>query len=718
VVLQSVLLVSATIVALGIVSFFLARALLSARVLSQVEMMARVREETIEEMLFTSRERTSLLALRMKLESLPAKQVMEDMLHAAQIEFESQDIPVKGMTVFRMHRAVLASVGENIPAQFAKSEATTLVPRFLPKEGWYANDVYVPLVSHGQRIGTLAVRYDIRSTVASLFSAESLGSDARMMLGFLQGQEIFVADHSRSLERLHSYPLGFLQYSHATSGPLARAALGGEGAARIVDEAGQDVFAAYRFIPSLGWGLVVQIPAYAALSGTLFLGISITAVGLLLLFIAAFFASVLSRTVTAPLARLSASMQALQPGHWQFNRSVHTGDEVEVLDAVTDDLTTRLRDTYNHLEEKVEERTEALHKQFALDRAILDTIEYGVVMVDTQGRITDINPAALHLLQWKRNDVVGHMGTDILVYMQHKMKITKENHPLQVVLQHHTNFRSHASKHPSLLRANQTILPVTLVITPLLQDDRLLGAVAVFQDMTEERQIDYLKTEFISLASHQLRTPLSSIRWYVEILSENKKNFTDDQISCFAEIDTASRRMAHLLEALLHVARLDGGGLIPEEKEVDLVEVLHQMMSEWEMLAKEKGIVFSVAFPFQSLTIHTDPVLLQVVIQNFLANALKYSTSGNGIRLGIRENTNEAVSIFVQDSGVGIPMSEQKRVFEKFFRAHNVRQMDTDGTGLGLYMSKSIAEKLGGTITFESEEGKGSTFIFTLPLKK
>jgi signal transduction histidine kinase len=158
--------------------------------------------------------------------------------------------------------------------------------------------------------------------------------------------------------------------------------------------------------------------------------------------------------------------------------------------------------------------------------------------------------------------------------------------------------------------------------------------------------------------------------------------------------------------------------LIPEEKEVDLVEVLHQMMSEWEMLAKEKGIVFSVAFPFQSLTIHTDPVLLQVVIQNFLANALKYSTSGNGIRLGIRENTNEAVSIFVQDSGVGIPMSEQKRVFEKFFRAHNVRQMDTDGTGLGLYMSKSIAEKLGGTITFESEEGKGSTFIFTLPLKK
>lgn len=461
------------------------------------------------------------------------------------------------------------------------------------------------------------------------------------------------------------------------------------------------------------------IPAENA--GVLFqvhwLGITVLTLSGLLMVLALLLGTFLARGLTYSLQQLTEKVQALRPGTWSFRRTLDTGDEVEALDRVVADLTSRLRDAYEHLEDKVAERTEQLRRESALDRAILDTIDYGVVTVDAHGVITDINPTGMVLLQRKKNECVRRNAADVLAYVEKKKRCTGPAHPLAIVLKTRTSFRSHAGSHPSLLRKDEGLLPVTLTVAPLLIGKKLHGAIVVFQDMAEERQIDYMKTEFISLASHQLRTPLASIRWYVELLGgDGGKSLTEDQASYFKEIEKASGRMANLLEALLHVARIDGGVIIPEIKDINLRDLLVQMNDEWSILCNEKALTFEAAVPDDPIPLKTDPILLQIILQNFFTNAVKYSQRNGQIHLRARIEA-ERLILSVQDAGIGIPVEEQKRVFEKFFRAHNVRTMDTDGTGLGLYISKAIAERLGGRIFFESTEGKGSTFTLILPVK-
>jgi signal transduction histidine kinase len=288
------------------------------------------------------------------------------------------------------------------------------------------------------------------------------------------------------------------------------------------------------------------IPAEEA--GVLFqvrwLGITVLILSGLLMLLALFLGTFLARGLTYSLQELSEKVQALKPGVWTFKRTLGTGDELEALDRVVADLTARLRGAYEHLEDKVAERTEQLRRESALDRAILESIEYGVIAVDANGIVTDINPAALKLLQQAKAGCLRRKAVDLLQYVEKKKRRTGDMHPLSMSLKSREPFRSHSSFHPGLIRKDESLLPVALTIAPLLSGKKFDGAIVVFQDMTEERQIDYMKTEFISLASHQLRTPLASIRWYIELLSgDEKKSLTADQVSYFTEIEKASGRM-------------------------------------------------------------------------------------------------------------------------------------------------------------------------------
>ncbi len=707
-------LATGSILALGITAFLIAHSLLSSRILTQVASMAAVREDVLEEAVRGERERTSLVAARAEIQALTTAEDPSAGIAALHAELRRQRLPVLGVTLLGRDRKVRAGMGQISPSPVGDVPTSTLSPLIDRKAGWIANDVYVPLSGKdGLRSGYLAVRYDAAPIVDSLFSASSL-DDATVMLGAERGGEVSVLYRSGD-EPLRAYRLGSVDDPFLSGVPLTRAVQAEEGASRARDERGAPVFAAYRFVPSLGWGMAVEVPVRSALGGAVFLGGSLGLVGALLLLLSIFVASVASRAIVSPLTELTGKMAGLRPGSWLFTRTVHTGDEVEVMDAAFADLAGRLREAYGRLEDTVAERTDELRKESTLDRAILETIEYGVVTTDAHGKVTDMNPAALKLLQWKKDDVLGKPGADVLTFAQRRRTMVGDKHPLSEVLRTRDAYRSRAAEHPSLLRKDQTLLPVSLIATPLLQGKKLIGAIVVFQDMTEDRQVDYLKSEFISLASHQLRTPLSSIRWYVEMLSqEGKKDLSSSQKAYFGEIERASKRMANLLEALLHVAKLEGGGMTPEPQNINLHELSTLIAQEWTPAAKEKGVTFTVALPSAHTTVRTDPVLLQIIIQNFLNNAFKYTPRGKEVTLRFRKE-GARVILSVQDQGVGIPTVEQRRVFEKFFRAHNVRHMDTDGTGLGLYMSRAIAEKLGGSIFFESEETRGSTFTLVLP---
>jgi two-component system sensor histidine kinase VicK len=445
------------------------------------------------------------------------------------------------------------------------------------------------------------------------------------------------------------------------------------------------------------------------------MAITFILIGTALLIGVGLFAFIFARKLTKPLIRLSSVVSLLKPGNWNYHRSTKAKDEVGVLDHVISDMAARLKVSYENLEEEVRRRTEELRQQYLRDRTILETIEHGVVVVGCDSSIQDMNSGALKIIgKNKKEDVIGKNAEKIFPLAQRTRESIDEDHPIQNCLKTKKTYRSRPSDHLNLIMKNQEILPITLEATPLLQDDELIGAVVVIQDVTEERRVDYLKSEFISLASHQLRTPLSTIKWYMEIFEEEKSgNFTAVQIESLQEMTRATKRMSNMVETLLRAAQLEGKGTEVNKQNVNITEFIHDAGEELGNLAKDAKVSCKVDVPENPVEIYTDPLLLHIAFQNLFSNAVKYSKAGQSIHITLKEEA-DYILISVKDEGIGIPKSEQKRIFWRLFRAKNAIKTDTEGNGLGLYISKMVIDVLGGKIAFTSEEGKGTTFTVKL----
>ena len=237
-----------------------------------------------------------------------------------------------------------------------------------------------------------------------------------------------------------------------------------------------------------------------------------------------------------------------------------------------------------------------------------------------------------------------------------------------------------------------------------------------FRDITKEKEIDKAKTEFVSLASHQLRTPLSTINWYTEmLLSGDVGKFNADQERYLQEIYRGNKRMVSLVNALLSVSRMDLGTFVFEPEPTDIVRLVQTVVDEQKFHIDRKKIKLSNIFPASMPIIQADGKLLSMVIQNLLSNAVKYTPESGSVSISLAlHETTKTVLFTITDSGYGIPQNQQDRIFTKLFRADNVRGRDTEGTGLGLYIAKSIVDNSGGKLWFESKENHGTTFYLEL----
>ena len=231
-------------------------------------------------------------------------------------------------------------------------------------------------------------------------------------------------------------------------------------------------------------------------------------------------------------------------------------------------------------------------------------------------------------------------------------------------------------------------------------------------------KLNRMKSEFVSIASHQLRTPLSAIRWETELLlSKYRKSVSAKQQKSIKNIDMLSSRMTHLVNDLLDVARIDQDKLIIKKKSMDISLPINEIVAENKQLAKSKHIEIIFDAKKKMPLVFADPEKIRVVIENLFNNAIKYTIDYGKIEIKLSENGNMLICA-VKDSGIGIPAEQHKRIFEKFFRSDNVARYQTEGTGLGLYIAKNIIEQMGGKIWFESMENSGSIFSFSIPIFK
>ncbi len=374
---------------------------------------------------------------------------------------------------------------------------------------------------------------------------------------------------------------------------------------------------------------------------------------------------------------------------------------VRRVQEVLESRTNELQDAKNKIEEEVQNA-----RKF---QKAVDASTEAVSITTPDGAIIYVNPAWSTLNGYTQQDALGRNPRLLKSLEVPPELFTAMWEKISAGLSFRTEDIVNKRKDASTYHAELSIFPIR-------EGDQVLFYVSICQDITQRKEVDRAKTEFVSLASHQLRTPLSAIRWYSEmLLSKYVGDLNEKQRQYVKEIYQGNLRMVDLVNALLNASRIDLGTFAIEPEPVSLVEICESVLGELAPQITEKNQSVERLFTNAPASYNADPKLIRIVFQNFLSNSVKYTQAAGHIlvEISVRENS---LYIRVSDNGYGIPKNQHGKIFEKLFRADNVRQKDTEGTGLGMYIVKAIVEASGGKIWFDSEENQGSTFHVLLPL--
>ena len=349
-----------------------------------------------------------------------------------------------------------------------------------------------------------------------------------------------------------------------------------------------------------------------------------------------------------------------------------------------------------------------------LQAAALDKSFDHVTITNLDGIILYVNEAAEKLTGYSKKEMIGQrpslwgkqMSNEFYEQMWKTIKIDKKNFSGQI----------------NNKRKNGDVYQASMNVSPILdKNGNPAFFVGIERDMTKEMEIDKAKTEFVSLASHQLRTPLSAVNWYTEMLMDgNAGAITPEQKKYLDEIYRSNQRMVELVNALLNVSRIDLGTFAIDPQLTDIAEIATSVVFEQLPVITGKHLTVTETYHDDVPIMKVDPKLIRIVFQNLISNAVKYTPPEGKVTVKIittmKDKQKDGVCISVSDTGYGIPASQQANVFTKLFRADNAIEKETDGTGLGLYVVKNIVEQAHGRVWFTSIENQGTTFFVTLPL--
>ncbi len=534
------------------------------------------------------------------------------------------------------------------------------------------------------------------------------------------------------------------QNARESSGSLLSSESGAHRAVGIYrDYREHSVLGAYNVIPSADWCLLGEIDTAEARSPIVDLVMVLGVLLVISLVICVIVAWHLARQMVRPIEKLQRGVEEVERGNLNYRVQVPDQDEIGKLSRSFDSLTFKLKKSRAGVEEKVADQTRQLlnqqQKMEAQQTAMLNVLEDveaeknkvagerdktdkilhsigdGVMVVDESERIIIFNHIAEQITGYRAVEALGRPYRQIL-----KLVLERSGEIGGAFIEQAMKEKkiTAMTNHTLLIRKDGRSVPVADSAAPLEDEaGRVMGCVVIFRDVSQEREVDRMKTEFVSVASHQLRTPLSAIKWFLEmIIHGDMGRVTKKQMEALQETYNSNERMIHLVNDLLNVSRLESGRIAVDPVLTDLHDLSQSVIKELQpvMQARHQKIIFTVGSDVPQIPI--DPKLIRQVLQNLLSNASKYSPSQKNITYTIQKKDSEIV-FRIKDEGWGIPYHQQARVFQRFFRADNVISKVPEGTGLGLYVAKEAITVSGGKIGFSSEEGRGSTFWFSLPLE-
>lgn len=343
---------------------------------------------------------------------------------------------------------------------------------------------------------------------------------------------------------------------------------------------------------------------------------------------------------------------------------------------------------------------------------MIHAVGEGLIFMDDQGFVRKLNEQAEKMLGLSKDKVLDRklVECSTLQTLDGKVVPTEKRPFMRALLEHKKITYSGAYLHQ-----DQSSTPVRITVAPVIHNEIIIGTIAVLIDISAELEAEKVKDEYLSLVSHQLRTPLTSLQWYIELLQSKCSHENQDVETCLHNVSRINKNMVLLVNRLLNITRIESGRLVIHPEPIEIVELINETIEQYADKINEKQQIIDTHFQKGIPSVNLDKSISQIVIDNLITNAMKYSPEGTTIRISVVTTDNEII-VQVKDQGIGIPESEQSKIFTKFYRASNTQTNHTDGTGVGIYMTKKIIEMTGGKIWFTSKENQGTSFFVSFPL--
>ena len=381
------------------------------------------------------------------------------------------------------------------------------------------------------------------------------------------------------------------------------------------------------------------------------------------------------------LTELEKAIDAVKNGNLNYRIHLSGGEKDSIFDH------------FNQMIIAVKKSQTAITNDLEKFKLAVDNTSDHNIITDPEGIVLYANKGFENITGYKISEMIGKKAN---------LPISKKTFSGEI-----NNIRKNGEKYIS-----------TAEIFPILDDHhRILYFVDIETDTTRDQEVDQMKSEFVSFASHQLRTPLTAMKWFAEmLLNGDAGKITTEQREFVQNMYSSTSRMIDLVKDLLDISRIESGRIIIEPKPTDLIKLVQEILVEEKVKLKNKQQQIIPVFNKKLPKVNLDPLLVRNVYLNLINNAIKYTPNKGKININISRKKNDILTQ-ISDNGLGIPREQQSQVFQKFFRAANAVKIETEGSGLGLYLVKAIIESSGGKIWFDSIEGQGTTFWFSLPIK-
>lgn len=458
----------------------------------------------------------------------------------------------------------------------------------------------------------------------------------------------------------------------------------------------------------------------------------------------------LIRIIINPIKELNAFVGKISAGDYSARFTAKYSNEIGSFGEVLNRVVERVDQYQKNLEFTINEKTEELQKillnvkeknsslentkkamlsllqdintektNIALQRArietILASIGDAVFATDVKGKLIIVNDALEKLLGYTKEQVIGEDYREFLMPKNDKTGVSVDIVNSVIGTQNKVELLENYS----LEIKDGPPIQVSYTSSPIIdKNGKIFGVIVVVHDMTEERALEKAKDNFLSIAAHQLRTPLGSVRWNLEmLLGGDIEKLGNPTMEVLKQIEESNKRMIDLTNNLLDVSRIDQGRTPNMPENIEIIRVIKDSIKEVEPLSSKNNIFCTVDSAKPEIIAFVDPKKFREVIQNLVSNGVKYNKVGGKLSVGVSLD-NDYIKIEIKDTGIGIPEEDQKRITEKFFRAKNAILSETEGTGLGLYVVAAYVESWGGKLTFESKAEVGTTFWITIPIIK